>query len=319
MKAVTYKKFGSPEVLQLVDIPAPEPLDNEVKIKLNAGAICIEDPMMRNSPGLNGILKPKHNILGMYIAGIVESVGKSVTRFTPGDKIYGSSGMKLGAYAEYICLPENAAIVKMPDNISFEEAAAIPNGLLTSLPFLRDQGRIKKGDKVLINGASGAVGTSAIQIAKHFETEVTAVCSTANLQLVSSLGADKVIDYTNNDFTKGNTEYDIIFDCVGKSSFGKCNNILAPGGVYLTTVPHPSFILRALFVMLFSSKRTGFSATGIRKAHKKIFELEYVNNLIEQGKYKAVIDKIYPLNDIVEAHKYVEQGHKKGNVVIKTD
>ena len=317
MKAIVYIKFGPPDVLQLKEVEKPAPKDSEVLIRIAATTVAAEDPGMRKSPGLNGLGKPKKPILGFYLSGDVEAVGKDVQGFRKGDQVYGNTGLGLlGAYAEYICMPENSALVKKPDNLTYEEAVAIPNGALTALPFLRDKGSIQRGQKVLINGASGAVGTSAIQLAKYFGAEVTGVCSTANIEWVKSLGADKVIDYTKEDFTKTDRTYDIIFDTVGKSSFSRCKGLLSKNGIYLTTVPSPVIILQMLWTSILGSKKVRFMATGLRPANEKMKDLLFINRLIEQGKVKAIIDRCYPLEHAAEAHRYVENGHKRGNVVL---
>lgn len=317
MKAIVYTQFGSPDVLELKEVAKPTPKDNEVLIRIVATTVAVEDPGIRARPGLNGFLKPKKSILGFYLAGEVEAVGKDVKRFKTSDKVYGNTGLGLlGTYAEYICMPEDGALVIKPANITFEEAAALPNGALTALPFLRDKGNIQSGQKVLINGASGAVGTIAIQLAKYFGTEVTGVCSTANLGMVKSLGADKVIDYTKEDFTKNGQTYDIIFDTVGNSPFSRCKDSLTENGIYLTTVPSPVAMLQMLWTSMTGGKKVGIAATGLRPSSEKTKELFFLNGLIETGKIKAVIDRSYPLEQIAEAHKYVEAGHKKGNVVI---
>jgi len=317
MKAIVYTKFGSPDVLELKEVAKPTPKDNEVLIRIVATTVAVEDPGIRARPGLNGFLKPKKSILGFYLAGEVEAVGKDVKRFKKGDQVYGNTGLGLlGTYAEYICMPEDGALAIKPANITYAEAAALPNGALTALPFLRDKGNIQSGQKVLINGASGAVGTIAVQLAKYFGADVTGVCSTTNLEMVKSLGADKVIDYTKEDFTKNGQTYDIIFDTVGKSPFSSCKGSLTENGIYLTTVPSPAIMLQMLWTSMTGGKKVGIAATGLRPSNEKTKELIFLNGLIEAGKIKAVIDRSYPLEQIAEAHKYVEAGHKKGNVVI---
>ena len=317
MKAIVYTKFGSPDVLKLQEVAKPAPKDNEVLIRIVATTVAVEDPGIRARPGLNGFLKPKRSILGFYLAGEVEAVGKDVKRFKKGDKVYGNTGLSLlGTYAEYICMPEDGALAMKPANITDEEAAALPNGALTALPFLRDKGNIKSGQKVLIYGASGAVGTIAVQLAKYFGADVTGVCSTMNLELVKSLGADKVIDYTQEDFTKNGQTYDIIFDTVGKSAFSRCKDSLTENGIYLTTVPSLATFIQMLRTSMTGGKKVGIAATGLRPSNEKTKELIFLNGLIEAGQIKAVIDRSYPLEQIAEAHKYVEAGHKKGNVVI---
>jgi NADPH:quinone reductase-like Zn-dependent oxidoreductase len=319
MKAIVYTKFGPPEVLQLKEVEKPAPEADEVLIKIYATTVASEDPGMRSSPGLNGLIKPRKPILGWYLAGEIEAAGNNVERFSIGDQVFGSAGTRLGAHAEYICLPEEAALAIKPANITYEEAAAIPNGALTALPFLRDNGKIQRGQKVLINGASGTVGTSAVQFAKYYGAEVTGVCSSTNLELVKSLGADHVIDYTEEDFTQSGQTYDIIFDAVGKSSFSRCKNSLKDRGVYLTTVPTLSALLRRFWPSKEGSKKVSFAATGLRPASDKAKDLAFISELVEAGKIKAVIDRRYPLEQMAEAHRYVETGHKKGDVVITVE
>ena len=314
MKAIVYTKFGPPEVLHLQEVEKPTPKANEVLIKIYATTVVKEDPDMRASPGFNGLLKPRNPILGQELAGEIEAIGRAVTRFKPGDQVFGID--MFGAYAEYKCMPENGALAIKPVNLSYEEAASIPNGALTALPFLRDKGKIQSGQTVLIYGASGSVGAAAVQLARYYGAEVTGVCSTANLEWVKSLGADQVIDYTQEDFTENGKTYDIIFDTVGKRSFSECKGSLTDEGIYLATVPSPAMMLQALWTAKSGSKKVKFAATGLRPASEKIKDLVFLTELIEAGKIKPVIDRVYPLEQIVEAHRYVEQGHKKGNVVI---
>ena len=314
MKAVIYTKFGPPEVLQLREVEKPTPKVKEVLIKIYATTVVIEDPDMRASPGFNGILKPRHPILGQELAGEIEAIGSAVTRFKPGDQVYGIGSF--GAYAEYKCMPESGALAIKPANMSYEEAASVPNGALTALPFLRDKGNIREGRSVLTYGASGSVGSAAVQLARYYGTQVTGVCSIANLEWVNSLGADHVIDYTLEDFTENGRTYDIIFDTVGKLSFSACKSSLTDEGVFLATVPTPVMMLQALWTAKSASKKVRFAATGLRPASEKVKDLVFLTELIESGKLKSVIDRRYPLEKIAEAHRYVEQGHKKGNVVI---
>jgi len=314
MKAIVYTKFGPPEVLQLQEVEKPTPKADEVLIKIFATTVVKEDPDMRASPGFNGLLKPRHPILGQELAGEIESIGKTVTRFKPGDQVFGFD--MFGAYAEYKCMPENGALAIKPVNISYTDAASIPNGALTALPFLRDKGKIRSGQTVLIYGASGSVGSAAVQLARYYGAEVTGVCSTANLGMVKSLGADKGIDYTREDFAENGKTYDIIFDTVGKRSFSECKGSLTDEGTYISTVPTPVMMLQALFSAKTTGKKVRFVAAGLRPASEKIKDLQFLTELIEAGKIKAVIDRCYPLDQMAEAHSYVEQGHKKGNVVI---
>ncbi len=317
MKAVVYTKFGPPEVLHFQEVEKPAPKVNEVLIKIHATTVVKEDPDWRAAPGFNGLLKPTHPILGQELAGEIEAVGRDVTRFKPGDQVFGIDAF--GAYAEYKCVPENGPIAIKPANLSYEEAASVPNGALTALPFLRDTGHIQSGQAVLIYGASGSVGTAAVQLAQSFGAEVTVVCSTANLDMVKSLGAAQVIDYTQEDFTTNGKTYDMIFDTVGKLPYARCKGSLKEKSVYLTTVPTPGTILYVLWTAVAGGKKARFTAAGLRSAAKKVQDLRFLTPLIEAGQLKAVIDRRYPLSQMAEAHRYVEKGHKKGNVVITVD
>jgi NADPH:quinone reductase-like Zn-dependent oxidoreductase len=317
MKAIVYEKFGTPDVLQLKDVRKPTPKDHDVLIKIIATTVVKEDPDMRASPGFNGVLKPRNRILGQELAGEIEAIGKDVTRFKPGDQVFGFD--MFGAYAEYKCMPENGALAIKPVNMSYEEAASVPNGALTALPFLRDKSAIQSEQTVLIYGASGSVGAAAVQLARYYGANVTGVCSTGNLDWVKSFGADQVIDYTQEDFTENGKTYDIIFDTVGKRSFSECKSSLMDGGIYLTTVPTPVIMLLALWTAKSDGKKVKFAATGLRPASEKIKDLVFLTELIEAGYLKAVIDRCYPLEQMAEAHRYVEKGHKKGNVVITVE
>jgi NADPH:quinone reductase-like Zn-dependent oxidoreductase len=317
MKAMVYTKFGPPEVLHLQEVEKPTPKANEVLIKIVATTVVKEDPDMRASPGFNGILKPRHPILGQELAGEVEAVGSAVTRFKPGDQVFGMD--MFGAYAEYKCMPENGALAIKPAGISYADAASIPNGALTALPFLRDKGEIQSGQTVLIYGASGSVGAAAVQLARYYGADVTGVCSTANLEMVKSLGADQGIDYTQADFTENGQTYDIIFDTVGKRSFSECKGSLTENGIFLTSVPTPAMILQALWPAKSGGKKGKFVAAGLRPAREKVKDLAFLTKLIEAGKLKPVIDRCYPLEQMAEAHRYVATGHKKGNVVITVE
>jgi NADPH:quinone reductase-like Zn-dependent oxidoreductase len=317
MKAIVYSRFGPPEVLQVKGVDKPEPMAHEILIRIYATTVVKEDPDFRASPGFNGFLKPRNPILGQELAGVIEETGSKVTRFRSGNQVFGID--MFGAYAEYKCMPEDGALAIKPANMSYEEAASVPNGALTALPFLRDKGRIRSGQSVLIYGASGSVGTAAVQLARYYGAEVTGVCSTANLVWVKSLGADQVIDYTQGDFINNGKTYDIIFDTVGKRSFSECRGSLAERGVFLTTGIMPGNMLHVLWTSVTGGKKVMFAATGLRPAREKAKDLIFLTGLIETGKLKAVIDRCYPLEKIAEAHRYVEQGHKKGNVVINVD
>ncbi|WP_445174687.1 NAD(P)-dependent alcohol dehydrogenase [Microcoleus sp.] len=318
MKAIVCTEYGSPDVLQLKEVEKPTPRDNEVQIGIYSTTVTSGDLRIRKADPfavrfLYGFLRPKKiTILGSDLAGEIEAVGKNVKLFKEGDQVFAGTGVSLGSNAEYICLSEEGAVATKPANMTYEEAAAILFGATTSLIFLRDKGNIQSGQKVLIYGASGALGTAAVQLAKYFGAEVTGVCSTTNLELVKSLGADKVIDYTKEDFTKSGQTYDIVFDTIGKSSFSGCLRSLKEKGVYLKAVHMGlSPILRGLWTSMTSTKKV-IGAIAIARKEDLIF----LKDLIEAGKMKSVIDRRYPLEQTIEAHRYVEQGHKKGNVVI---
>lgn len=324
MKAVITTKYGSPDVLEVQEVQKPTPQDNEVLIKIKAAGLTIVASTFRSgkpyfSRLYGGLLKPKHNILGSELAGEVEAVGKNVTLFKEGDEVIAlTSGF--GAHAEYICLPETGAIVPKPANTSFAEAAAIPGSGTTALPFLRDFGHIKSGQKVLIIGASGSVGSFAVQIARYYGAEVTGVCSTGKMDFVKTLGAAKVIDYTKEDFTKSGATYDVIFDAGGKSSYGACKKALKEDGIYLTTVPSPAVLLQMARFSLFGGQdKARVVFTGLRPDSIKKEDLLFLNELVEQGDLKAVVDSCYPMVEAAEAHRAVESGHKIGKVVIMVE
>jgi NADPH:quinone reductase-like Zn-dependent oxidoreductase len=322
MKAMVCTQYGSADVLKLQEVEEPVPNDREVLIRIHATTATTASLNGRRGQPLfarlfTGLTKPKKNILGQELAGEIVAVGKGVTRFKVGDQVFGNTGFAFGAHAEYACLPEGAALSPKPANMTHEEAAAIVEGGLTALHFLRKR-EIERGHRVLIYGASGSVGTASIQLAKHFGAEVTGVCSTANLDLVKSLGADRVIDYTKEDFTENGQTYDIVFDTVGKSSFARCKGSLTRNGVYLDA-GKISTLLPMLWTAMFGSKKALLAATYVRPASALSADLATLKELIEAGEIRVVVDRHYPLGRLAEAHRYVETERKKGNVVITVD
>jgi NADPH:quinone reductase-like Zn-dependent oxidoreductase len=317
MRAIVCTKYGPPDVLQLTEVEKPTPKDNEVLIKIHATSAGPSDCAFRAGDPpivklIYGLSKPKYPILGTELAGEIEAVGKDVTLFKAGDQVFGLTGT-FGGYAEYKCMPEGEALVTMAAKTTFEEAVGICDGAPTALTFLRDVAKLQRGQKVLINGASGAVGAYAVQLARYYGAEITGVCSTANVALVKSLGADHVIDYTTTDFTRSGETYDVIFDAIGKSSFSQCKGALTQKGVYLTTNPTLGNVLDMLGTSMSGGKKAKFAAAGTMQ-NKENFV--FLRELIEAGHIKAVIDRRYPLEQAAEAHRYVETGRKKGNVVL---
>lgn len=321
MKAMVCTGYGSPGVLQLREVAKPTPGENEVLVRVRAAVVTPPDCAARKGDPFiirffTGLTKPKKAILGSELSGEIEAVGEGVRRFGPGDQVFAATGAGFGAHAEYVCLSETEALVPKPAGMADEDAVAICYGGLTALPFLRDHGQIRPGQAVLINGAAGAVGTAAVQLAKHFGAHVTGVCSGRNANLVRSLGADEVIDYTREDFTTTGQTYDIIFDAVGKSSFPRCKGALKPGGVYLNTVVGPAILLQMLRTAKFGDKKAIIAFTGLRKPGEKAQDLLMLTELMQAGKLRPVIDRRYPLARTALAHRDVETGHQKGTAVI---
>jgi NADPH:quinone reductase-like Zn-dependent oxidoreductase len=326
MKAITFIKYGSPDVLQLKDIPKPTPKENEILVRVRATPVNYGDLTARdfahsqfNMPALLylparlafGWSKPKIQILGSELAGDVELVGSRVTQFKPGDAIFAYLGMNMGANAEYVCIPESGTVSLKPANLTYEEAAVLPYGAVMAASLLQ-KANLKPGQKILVNGASGGIGAMAVQLAKHhYSVNVTGVCGTARLEYVKALGADKVIDYTQHDFTQNGETYDVIFDILGRSSFVHCKNSLKPDGILLFA----SFKGRAILDMLWSAP---FSRKKVicAMAEEKTASLLLVKELTEAGKIKAIIDKCFPLEQTAEAHRYIETGGRQGNVVL---
>ncbi len=320
MKAIVYTQYGPPDVLQLKEVAKPTPRDHEVLIRIDATTVTAADCELRSLKLpiwlrlpiriYLGLIRPRNKILGQELAGEIEAVGKDVTRFRQGDQVFAWTGLGLGAYAEYTCLPEKGMLAIKPATMTYEEAAAVPLGGLNALHFLR-KGNVQSGEKILICGAGGSIGTFAVQLARYIGAEVTAVDSTGKLDMLRSIGADQVIDYTQADFTKNGETYDVIFDVVGKSSFSRSIRSLKHNGRYLLGNPRLSQMVRGRWISRRSSKKVIVGA-----ASEKTEDLLILKELIEAGKIQSVIDRRYPLEHIAEAHRYVDTGHKKGNVVI---
>jgi NADPH2:quinone reductase len=318
MKAIVYKKYGSPDVLETAELDKPSPMPNEVLIRVFASTVTTADCMMRKgdtflSRILLGFMKPakKFQILGTEFSGTIEATGAKVKKFKPGDEVYAFRGFGTGCYAQYKCMNENGSVALKPSNMKFTEAASVVDGATTALFFLKEKANIQKGQKVLINGASGSVGSFAVQLAKYFGAEVTGVCSTKNIELVKSLGADKVVDYTKENFTRTVDTYDIIFDTIGKSSFALCRKALKRNGKYVVTVMTFKVILQSILTKIENKKKVIF-AMSLNKTEA----LNFIRTVIEEGKLKTIIDKQFRLEELPAAHGYVENGHKVGNVVI---
>lgn len=321
MKAIMYTEYGAPEVLRLKEIPRPSPGDQEILIRIRAAGINATDPICRaGKPYVvrldTGFFRPNKPILGTSLAGEVEAVGKKVKRFREGDRVFGSSGPGMGAHAEYICLPESAALIHIPSEMSDVEAVAIPYGGLTALPFLRDAAQLQEGQDILINGASGGVGIFAVQLAKYYGANVTAVCSRKHVDMMQSLGAEAVIAHETEDFTAIGQSWDVIFDAAGLRSYAACKQALRPGGKYLTTVPTLRIMLQMLRSKLFGSKKAGIAFTGLRSPEKKGKDLKILTDLCLSGVIRPIIDREFPLEKMAEAHHYAENRYARGKIVI---
>lgn len=318
MKAAVYHKYGPPEVVQVADIPQPQPKDHEIRVRVYASTVNRTDTGFRSAQYVisrlfSGIFVPRNKVLGNEFAGVVETVGKNVTLFHPGDRVFGFNDKIFGAHAEYMVLPETAAMTLIPEGMTFEEAAPLTEGAHYALCDIR-AAQVQRGQRYLVNGATGAIGSAAIQLLKHFGVEVTAVCNTQNVELVRSLGADRVIDYMQEDFTKCGDTFDVVFDAVGKSTFGKCKPLLKPKGIYMSTElgPGSQNPFWALFTPLTGGKRVLFPLPSISRD-----DVEFLKELAVTGQYKPVTDRVYTLDEITEAHRYVDTGQKTGNVVIR--
>ena len=331
MKAIVYTEYGTPEVLRLQEVEKPAPKDNEILIRIHATSVNTGDLWARNFREITphkftmpflfwlparlyfGFTKPKRNILGNEFAGDIEAIGKNVTLFKKGDKVFGYRGQSMGANAEYLCIRENGLVAIKPANMTYEEAAAVPGGGITALNLLRKV-HIQRGQRVLINGASGSIGSAAVQLAKYFGAEVTGVCGTPRLEFVKALGADKVIDYTREDFTKNGETYDLIFDILGKSSFSGCQNSLNANGIYLLA----SFKMKQLFQMLWTSITRGKRVICALSSESPE-DLAFIKRLVEEGKIISLVDKRFPLEKTADAHRYIEKGCKTGSVTITVE
>ena len=324
MKAIVYDKYGPPHVLHVKDVEKPVPLDNELLIKVRAAEVTKADCEMRS---FNfqvkwfwlplrlalGLLKPKKKILGVYFAGEVDSVGKDVTRFKAGDQVYGATKLRMGAHGEYVCLPDSYTLAAKPYNMSFEEAAAVPLGGLNALHFL-SKANIQKGEKVLVNGAGGSIGTFGVQIAKSMGAEVTAVDSSIKEDMLRQIGADHFYDYSKEDFTKNGQTYDVIFSMVANTSYSECVRILNPKGRYLMANPRMSDMLKSILTSILTDKNAIFAFAG-----EKQEELLILNGMIEEGRIKSIVDKIYPFEQAAKAHQRVETEQRLGSVVISAE
>ena len=319
MRAAVSRRYGPPDVVRVADVPRPEPGNDEILVRVRAATVGVVDGLARRgSPwyarGHFGPLRPRFPVLGCDFAGQVEAAGPAVTRFGVGEAVFGTIAPRFGAHADYVCLPEHGAVAPKPSNVSYPEAAALADA--TALCFLRDKAALRAGQAVLVNGASGAVGSAAVQLARHFGATVTGVCSGPHVRLVRKLGAESVIDYTRSDFTRAGRRYDVIFDVAGTSSFGRCRRVLSRGGVYLTTAPSPAIFAAMPWTARFGSRRAVVAFTGLRAAAEKRRDLQVIKELAEASALVPVVGACYPLARIADAYRRVDAGHKKGSIVV---
>jgi len=321
MKAIIANQYGGPKVLQIKNIEKPRPKSNEVLIKIHATSITAASTFMREGkPYVGrlflGLTKPKVKTPGTDLSGVIEAIGSDVVNFKTGDEVMAATDLNCGAYAEYVCLPSDELIVLKPMNITYEEATGIIDGACTALAFFTEQVEIKKGQKIAINGASGSIGTAAVQLAKYYGAEVTGICSGKNKALVKDLGADNILDYTKNELENSTETFDVIFDTVGKLCYGETKKNLTKNGVFLTPVLSFSALYTMLLMSPFTKKKLKFSATGIRDKTARMMDLITVRDLLASNKLITIIDKVYPIEQIQDAHCYVDSGRKRGNVIL---
>ncbi|MFT6998477.1 MAG: NADPH:quinone reductase-like Zn-dependent oxidoreductase [Cryomorphaceae bacterium] len=322
MKVFEYESYGSPEVLKMIEVEIPKPKNDEVLVQMKASTVSSTEATFRKGQPyftrlFTGLRKPKLKRLGEMVAGVVEEVGPAHLEFKKGDAVFGTAGPEFGTNAEYAIVSAKGALIHKPSSISFDEAAASVDGFLTALPFLRDVGKIQKGDSILINGASGSVGSAAVQLAKYFGATVTAVCSGRNRSMVKGLGADFVIDYTTHDFTKTDETYDTIFDAVGKLSFGKVKSSLSKTGVFLEAGIGLRVLGSVIWTSIMGGKTAKIAATGLRNPKEKTKDLLFLKQLLDLGRFNSTIDRTYHFEDLSSAHEYVDTGRKRGNVLLK--
>lgn len=319
MKAAVYHRYGPVDVVSVAGVPTPTPRDGEILVRVHAATVGVVDSLARQgSPRYArvafGLRRPRHAVLGSDFAGQVEATAQGATRFAAGDQVFGTVAPRFGAHAEYVCLAEQGAVAPMPANLSYPEAAALADG--TALCFLRDKANLRPGQTIAINGASGAVGSTAVQLARHFGATVTGVCSGANTGLLAKLGAGAAVDYTEADFARAGQSYDVIFDVAGKSSFAHCRPALTSRGIYLTTAPSPAILVQMPWTARFGRKKAVVAFTGLRAASEKRRDLGYLAGLAEASALAPVIDACYPLERIADAYRHVDAGHKRGNVIV---